>query len=185
MVNTLLVVLAALLLVLVLIIEMALSVNWNRIYFTFGLPIFIRWVPVSAFRLTPLDTDLLASEFPASLTSNHLEFKKLDDQTYAFRASLFESGGNQNLRLSIMHGILILDQTQREVTVKGFVNWVVIVMLPVLVALWAFSQSGLGIWWGILLVVVVVLIGVWYSFEANRYGAVARRAAELAAAPAR
>ncbi len=164
------------------ILELILSATWNRAYFTIGLPIFIRRVPVTVFSFALLDTEVLESEFSSTFFSNSLAFKELDDGIYAFRSRLFEISWFRRQSASLMHGLLILDQTRQEVIVKGYANWLIIVLLPFIILLGA-MQNSLS-WWGVLLSGVAIA-GIGYAFESNRYGKVAEKAAMLADAPRR
>ena len=55
-----------------------LKANWNRWYFTMGLPIFIHRVPMKSLSVNALDIDRMESEFPPSTLINGLKFKQFD-----------------------------------------------------------------------------------------------------------
>lgn len=159
--------------------EATLASAWNRMYFTVGLPIFIRRLTVNAFSFAPLDTAKLESEFSATFTGKSLAFKELDDQLYAFREKIFEFRWFGSKNTDVMHGILIFDPTQQQVIVKGYANWSSIMVIPLLAGL-GMTMGSLG-WW--VIPIGLVALGIGYAFQANRYGKVAQKAAELAAAP--
>lgn len=156
--------------------ETALAAAWNRLYFTVGLPLFIRRIPVKAFRLAPLDTSKLEEEFKSTFTDRALVFKEVDDHQYAFREKLFEFTWFRPRNSQIMHGILIFDHTRQQVIVRGFANLWALAGLVVL-ALLSMTMQNLS--W-VVLIIGLVVIGVAYYLQARRFERVAQRAAELA-----
>lgn len=153
--------------------EAWLAGSWNRLYFTVGLPIFIKRVPVSVFSFPPLDFGCLEAEFSATWTSKSLVFKELEPNLFAFREKLLEMRWGKSSS-EVMHGLLILDQNQQQVVVKGFANlWMLgMAVLFALVSL-AIGPQGL-----LLAAAYVVIMGVVYLLQARRFGKVAQFVAE-------
>jgi hypothetical protein len=161
-------------------VEMILLATWNQFYFTVGLPIFIRQVQLKAFSFTPLDTGRMESEFKnwhASFMRKSLDFKKFDTNLYAFRERLDPIG------IDIMRGILVFDQTQLQVIVKGYANyWVILwVLLNLVIFVWSIVSGELSR--SILVGLLLIFPAIKYAFDTNIYSKVAQKAAELAATP--
>lgn len=159
--------------------ETALKASWNRLYFTLGLPIFIRRVPVSVFRISPVDTASLEAEFASSFTSRALLFKELETNLYAFREKMMEFRFLKTENTEVMHGVLIFDLNQQQVIVKGYLNWVIVVLVLGFIGFAVLSGS---VGW-LMIIFLVVIVGIGYAAQAGRYGKVAQKAAELISAP--
>jgi hypothetical protein len=159
------------------VVETALASGWNRTYFTAGLPLYIRRLPVSGFSFAPLDTAKLEAEFSATFTGKSLVFKELDDHLYAFREKVFEFRWVGTKNTDVMHGVLAFDLTQQQVIVKGYANWMALAVIPLLAGM-GLTMGSLG-WW--LVPIGVIVLGIGYAFQASRFNKVAQRAAELAA----
>jgi hypothetical protein len=162
-------------------VELALSAVWNQAYFSVGLPIFVRRLPVNGYRLAPLDTTRLESKFDATFTGKSLEFKEFNPNLYAFREKLFEFRMLKMKSTQVMHGVVILDQNEHQVIVKGYVNWGYAVLMLALLAVLLTTGSQA---WSITILVLFILVisfGFSYAVQANRYNQVAQTAAEWAA----
>jgi len=108
------------------IIEIFLSVNWNKIYFTLGIPLFCKQV---TFKHISDNIDSLINKLNNKFKSDgitpSLYFKKIDSNKIAFREKYF------NLSLltytPVMHGKIIIDFDKKEFEVFGLSNWFVLV----------------------------------------------------------
>ena len=157
------------------IITSFLKANWNRVYFTMGLPIFTSRVPMKSPGIITLDIDRMESEFPASFIQNGLKFKQFDSNLYAFQG---RGLGRNNIEL--MHGLILFDQTLMQVIVKGYsdVTNLVGLLFAMYVGFIFFH------WWGILFALILLSpMGVLYFLQMKRYRRVAEKAAGLAATP--
>lgn len=155
-----------------LILEAALAGTWNRFYFTFGVPLFIKRVPVNLFSFPPLDYARLEAEFSASWSSKSLVFKEYETGLIAFREKLLEMRWGKSSS-EVMHGVLILDQNNQQVEVRGLANWWFIA----LTALFVFVSIGLGSNGLLLAGFYVVIMGVVYYLQARRFSKVAEAVA--------
>jgi hypothetical protein len=128
---------------------------------------------MKSLSLNALDIDRMESEFQPSFMQNALVFKQLDPDLYAFRG---KTTGRNNSEL--MHGLILFDQTQLQVTVKGYfdVTNLIVLIFTVYVA-FSFFQG-----WGFLLaLILLILMGMMYFPQIKRYRKVAEKAAELVA----
>ena len=104
-------------------VDTILSATWNKAYFTFGIPIFVKRIPVALQHSNIPSVRQLEARFYSTWTSS-LVFKEIDLHTYGFREKFFEFRLARHL--AIMHGILVFDRNNGEVVVKGFVNWFIL-----------------------------------------------------------
>ena len=113
--------------------DMFFSATWNKTYFTTGLTIFVKRIPVRySHRNIPFrhsNTDFphpsdFEKEFHSDLISS-LTFMEIDMSVYGFREKFFQ------LKLigysSIMRGLIMFDTSNNQVVVKGFINWSILV----------------------------------------------------------
>ena len=128
-------------------VETVLSGKWNKMYFTSGLPIFVKRISVGPrYNNIPLSSRFEA-QFQSDWT-NSLVFREIAPNTYGFREKFFEF---RIFKYSpLMHGVLFFDSVNNQVVVKGFANW--------------FSVGLSVIWLG-----CAILIGVKYFPEAASF----------------
>ena len=112
-------------------IESFFSITWNKTYFTFGLMIFVKRIPVNNWHTNIPSLALFEKEFHSAVISS-LNFKELDAFSYGFREEIFEvkwirTGG-------FMHGLLIFDTKNSQVIVKGFASWSALVFSFILLS---------------------------------------------------
>lgn len=110
------------------IIEMFLSVNWNKIYFTLGLPIFRKHVKFKHFSG---DIDSLVNNLNIKFKSDGITssqyFKKIDLNKIAFREKYFDF--SLLTYTPVMHGKIIIDCDKNEFEVLGLSNWFMMAFL--------------------------------------------------------
>jgi hypothetical protein len=152
------------------VVELILSVTWNRFYFSVGLPIFIRRMPVVARRIAPLDIDIMKTELPVLL------FKEMGTNLYAFRERFFQLYMGRSGLTGAMHGIVVLDQTGRQVVVKVFFPWYHVVLLPGLA--WISLSVGGQVW--LYFLTYLILLGMTLAVQISHFGEMARTIAIVA-----
>ena len=166
-------------LVLSLLVDLFLSSTWNKMYFTSGLPIFGKRVSCDLQDGAILLSSRFATQFHSDWTSS-LVFREIEPNVYGFRDKFFEFRFFRYL--SSMHGVLIFDDVNSQVVVKGFVNWfslcfsVVWLSTAVLMGVINFPENGL-VSLGFILVYSVPL-GISYLIESHRFSKVATFAAD-------
>jgi len=156
----------------ILILEAVLAGTWNRFYFTFGLPLFIKRIPVNLFSFPPLDYARLQAEFSANWVNKSLVFKELDVDKIAFREKLLEMRWGRSSS-EVMHGLLVLDQNSQHVAVIGYANWWLLGLTALALALLLSLGSNGLLFAGFYL----ILIGVVYFLQARRFSKVAQAVA--------
>jgi hypothetical protein len=101
--------------------EMVLSGFWNRLYFTIGIPVFRKRIPV---RLTEVPTPDQLAVAMKTRWSTPLIFHKFQNGEVGFRERVF--GGGFFHYTPIMHGIIREDSAEPVVVVVGLLNWFVL-----------------------------------------------------------
>jgi hypothetical protein len=152
------------------VLETILSMTWNRLYFSVGIPIFREdrvlnqpsQAPPTSGRLEKL---VAKSAFPP------FAFRPIGENLFAFR----ERGWSGSWRLHytpVVHGNLLLDPTSARLRVAGLANWFAIAFL-------AFGIIGsLSFREPVFLIFLIGLsVGI-YAIQAKRFREVAAAAAE-------
>jgi len=156
------------LVILVGVAETLLSLVWNRLYFSIGIPIFRRKVDVSSPGPRVPATDRLEAALTKSAFPP-LAFHSWAPDHYGFR----EKGWRGGLRLGytpIMRGRLTFQPTAARVEVVGLLNW--FTLFFVAFAFFAVPRDGSRFLW-----FLAGLLGLIYLMQSRRYGQVARTAA--------
>jgi hypothetical protein len=103
------------------VVETVLSARWHKKYFTAGVSLLVIAVPVKVHHTNIPSCQLLKANFKSNWWSGPLLFKELDTNSVGFRESLLR------LRTGlVVHGLLIFDEKNSQVIVKGFIDWSVL-----------------------------------------------------------
>ena len=156
------------LLLLVGIVETIFSLRWNWTYFSVGIRVFHRVLPVLDPKATTpseerLEEALSRSAFPP------LAFWALEDDRFAFREKIF--GGLRLGYTPVMRGNLRFQRRGARVEVIGLLNWSVLVFVGFAV----FSLTVLRD--PVFLLFTVGLLALIYTIQFRRFAQVARAAA--------
>jgi hypothetical protein len=107
-----------------LVADIVFASTWNKTYFTSGLTIFVKRIPINHWHTNIPHKSLFEKKFHSNMVSS-LTFKEIDIFSYGFREKIFQF---KLIRYtSVMHGLLIFDTDNGQVIVKGFANWSVII----------------------------------------------------------
>lgn len=156
------------LLLLVGIVETVFSLRWNWTYFSVGIRVFHRLLPVLDPKATTpseerLDAALSRSAFPP------LAFWALEVDRFAFREKI--GGGLRFGYPPVMRGNLRFQRRGARVEVIGLLNWFVLVVVGIA----GFSVTVLRD--PIFLLLTVGLLALIYAIQFRRFSQVARAAA--------
>src|SRR5574341_185761 len=108
------------LLIVSLVVDTFYALTWNKAYFTSGLMIFVKRIPISHWHTNIPDLSLFENKFHSNVTSS-LTFKEIESLSYGFREKAFQFKWISYSPL--MHGLLTFDTHHGQVIVKGFANW--------------------------------------------------------------
>jgi hypothetical protein len=98
-------------------VEAALSIWWNRTYFTRGLPVMSLQIPVVSYHTNLPAVPRLEVQFRSVLTGS-VVFRQIAPDTYGFRGKLFDFA---LLRVG-GHGMLFFDRGNSRIILKGFMG---------------------------------------------------------------
>lgn len=152
-----------------------LRATWNKMYFTIGVPIFIKRIPVN-FPHTNLSPGFFMDNKFHSGWIESIIFKEICLNAYGFRNELFSFKWFKTS--SLMHGLLIFDHDHSQVIVKGFARWsfVYISLLTFIIVIRASISNPLPAI--IILAIYFLFAGLSYSIQSTRFSYVARFAAD-------
>ena len=156
------------------IVETVLILAWNKPYFTIGIPILeLRVFATPADETAPNQSDLAANFLRKAGPS--YDFHAFDLKTVAFREKLFDF--SNATATPIMHGSLLFDYPNRQVVVKGLVNWTLLVFA----FFWIIMAARVAP--PVMLIVIVpmsiVIVVVLYRVQHRRYVRVAEFASRV------
>jgi len=164
--------------------DLVFGATWHKAYFTSGLTIFVKRIPVKHWHTNIPSQAQLEKKFRSDVISS-LIFKEIDVHSYGFREKMFEF---KLMRTpGPMHGLLMFDTNTSQVVVKGFVNWFILAFslvwlgLPISGAVLILLNNEplpsplipLGIIGGFILA-----MGIMYLFQSSRFSNVASFAAQ-------
>ena len=155
-----------------------LNSTWNKKYFTTGLPIFVKRIPVIIRHTDIPERSLFQMQFRSGWIAS-LTFKEINSNTYGFREKLFSFNFHYP---PFMHGVLIFDTDNGQVVVKGFMNY----FLPLLSLVWLTRALFGGVTWSSESLIgfafytffAVFISGIPYLIQFHRFSRVASFAAD-------
>ena len=173
------------LLIVSLVVDMFCALTWNKAYFTSGLMIFVKRIPIDHWHTNIPDLSLFENRFHSNVTSS-LTFKEIERHSYGFREKAFRF---KWVRYSpLMHGLLTFDADNGQVIVKGFANWYALAFslmwLGLLVSFFigARLDGNATFFLPILLGAIAfftLVMGILYWIQASRFLNIASFAAQL------
>lgn len=157
-------------LLLFLMIDTVLSTLWNKWYFTNGLTLFTMRIPVNDHHTNIPSKLTLETQF-SSLWFGSLAFKKISPNSYGFCQEFLTSGFMRSW--PIMHGLLIFDDVNNQITVKGFANWFPLVFLLIGFSIFVMNVFSNPIGTIVFFGFFILAIGVSYAMQYSRFSEVA------------
>lgn len=159
------------------IIPLFLSVQWNRFYFQFGIPMFYRRYSVKR----PIDfttgVDKLERKFKGNYWHKALQFKAVDAGKCLFRQKPIEFRFKARSVFMVYGGMLRYNAEKEYLTVTGYLNWSFLALiLGVGYLFYTQVRESLTI----PLIVFGIMVGVMYLFEIRRYDEIGRTVVSLA-----
>ena len=144
--------------------------TWRESYFRSGLCVFERRFQAMSMHFDPLPTWSMEDEFGSGLFPP-IGFSELSPGLYGFRETYLGSSSSFITYLPVMRGAVVFDMVSASVSVKGYINWYVIVVsaLFVFMALPLEPTSEATVLLGGYAAIVIVI----YSVQVWRYGKVA------------
>ena len=158
--------------------------TWNKTYFTSGLTIFVKCIPVNRWHTNIPHPSLFETMFHSEWVPS-FTFKELDGSSYAFREKIIQF---RLIRYTpVMHGLLTFDSDNGQVIVKGFANWYALsfsfvwiaMLVSFAISMWSYASTTFSILIVLGAIVALVLVmGILYLIQSSRFSKVASFAAE-------
>jgi hypothetical protein len=164
--------------------DLILELSWNKRYFTSGLPIFVRRIPVSRWHTNIPSQALLEKKFHSDVIAS-IVFRQFNAYSYIFRERLFQFRWIRTPDL--MHGWLMFDHFKGEVIVIGFINFSAIAfciiwlgfqlvgIIPIILGRQPISSLWMPVFASTMFILFSILM---YEIQAARFSIVADFAAE-------
>ncbi len=151
------------LLILAVIAESILSGRWARFYFLIGLTLFKKSF---TFAGEPhLSAEELSQHFGHGI-STPIVFHELDQDAIGFREKMFSFRLFHNT--PIMHGLIRVDRSHREISVTGFANWFPIVFAIVFLSTFPrvlIEKEGFGFF----ILFFFAMLAILYAIQFSRF----------------
>jgi hypothetical protein len=139
--------------------------TWDKRYFRFGIPIFIRNIPIHPSTFVTPSVSHMEVGLPSSFWGPSIKFKEIGQGEYAFRNAISEIRFWGFKYPPIMHGYLMYDNDKKRIVVKGYL----IVAYPLLML----YVLGVVISFEAALILLVIFASFSYLFQAMRFNTVA------------
>ena len=153
----------------VVVAEMIFSSTWNRLYFSWGVPVFRQELLVPSPRPEPPSPQRLEGRLRESARQpfrSPIEFHQLDGGRLAFRERRIGQYSE------VMRGLLRFDRQHGLVEVTGFLNWFVPVLVAAALVLLVSAHEP------VFIVVLTGIIALLYAIQARRFREVAADAVQ-------
>ncbi|MGX9418190.1 hypothetical protein ACXJY6_04525 [Vibrio sp. RC27] len=149
----------------VIVVEMILNSTWNRIYFTYGIPVFSYQPSSRCSAQSVIDTEELEKSLQSPKYAS-FKVRRFSDEILGFREAAWGGLGKTSYS-PMMRGKLEINN-KGQVKVTGFVNWFVIIISIAFIGLTVLADHSnpnvLGF-----PIILFVLIGWIYLLQKKRF----------------
>lgn len=160
--------------------DLILGIAWTKFYFTSGVLVFRQKVPIE-LRYSNIPAPSLFEKRLSSCWMGSFTFKELGLNQYGFRQKLFSFTLNP-----VTHGLIIFDTENNQITVEGYLNWLVLSLTILLLVVFPFLSFINGISYdefiNLLFTCVIgwsLLFGIPFLFDRSRLRIITETAVEL------
>ena len=145
------------------IVETILSSTWNKHYFSHGIEIFKKSIPVSNLDNASHKISEFVNNLDKQKGFSNYKGAELDDNVFAFQKKLITIGTSRN-GLESIHGTISIDSETRAIRIKGFVGYS---FLSLMIFIFIFFLLGSDLVSALIIVSILSLLSYW--FESRRY----------------
>lgn len=148
------------------VLEFLSEIFWWRVYFTFGIPVFSRTIPVSsAVMRVPAADDIEEYGLPDDPSDTSILVKEVATDCFGLR---FHKGGFRRY-CSVLHGCVLFDKVNSRIIIKGFADWTASAFgLAALTWLLMVTIEAPGLTFVAPAVIILIVLWNTYSKERNR-----------------
>lgn len=145
------------------IVETILSSTWNKHYFSHGIEIFKKTIPVSNLDNASHKISEFVNNLDKQKGFSNYKGADLDDNVFAFQKKLITIGTSRN-GLENIHGTISIDSETRAIRIKGFVGYS---FLSLMICIFIFFLLDSDLVSALIIVSILSLLSYW--FESRRY----------------
>ena len=145
------------------IVETILSSTWNKHYFSHGIEIFKKSIPVSNLDNASHKISEFVNNLDKQKGFSNYKGADLDDNVFAFQKKLITIGTSRN-GLESIHGTISIDSETRAIRIKGFVGYS---FLSLMIDIFIFFLLDSDLVSALIIVSILSLLSYW--FESRRY----------------
>ena len=145
------------------IVETILSSTWNKHYFSHGIEIFKKSIPVSNLDNASHKISEFVNNLDKQKGFSNYKGADLDDNVFAFQKKLITIGTSRN-GLENIHGTISIDSETRAIRIKGFVGYS---FLSLMIFIFIFFLLDSRLVSALIIVSILSLLSYW--FESRRY----------------
>lgn len=145
------------------IVETILSSTWNKHYFSHGIEIFKKSIPVSNLDNASHKISEFVNNLDKQKGFSNYKGAELDDNVFAFQKKLITIGTSRN-GLESIHGTISIDSETRAIRIKGFVGYS---FLSLMIYIFIFFLLDSDLVSALIIVSILSLLSYW--FESRRY----------------
>ena len=145
------------------IVETILSSTWNKHYFSHGIEIFKKSIPVSNLDNASHKISEFVNNLDKQKGFSNYKGADLDDNVFAFQKKLITIGTVRN-DLENIHGTISIDSETRAIRIKGFVGYS---FLSLMICIFIFFLLDSDLVSALIIVSILSLLSYW--FESRKY----------------
>ena len=145
------------------IVETILSSTWNKHYFSHGIEIFKKSIPVSNLDNASHKISEFVNNLDKQKGFSNYKGAELDDNVFAFQKKLITIGTSRN-GLENIHGTISIDSETRAIRIKGFVGYS---FLSLMIFIFIFFLLDSRLVSALIIVSILSLLSYW--FESRKY----------------
>ena len=145
------------------IVETILSSTWNKHYFSHGIEIFKKSIPVSNLDNASHKISEFVNNLDKQKGFSNYKGADLDDNVFAFQKKLITIGTSRN-GLENIHGTISIDSETRAIRIKGFVGYS---FLSLMIFIFIFFLLDSRLVSALIIVSILSLLSYW--FESRKY----------------
>lgn len=145
------------------IVETILSSTWNKHYFSHGIEIFKKSIPVSNLDNASHKISEFVNNLDKQKGFSNYKGAELDDNVFAFQKKLITIGTSRN-GLESIHGTISIDSETRAIRIKGFVGYS---FLSLMIFIFIFFLLDSRLVSALIIVSILSLLSYW--FESRKY----------------
>lgn len=148
------------------IVETILSSTWNKHYFSHGIEIFKKSIPVSNLDNASHKISEFVNNLDKQKGFSNYKGADLDDNVFAFQKKLITIGTFRN-DLESIHGTISIDSETRAIRIKGFVGYSFLSLMIFIFFLLDSDFSFSRLVSALIIVFIPSLLSYW--FESRKY----------------